>query len=93
MKIELERSYQRLNDGTFELYTPPIQLTENNNFRPIYPKIQLYKVFIQFTNNPELISNNLQVSPHFLFIYITSTNKITFKNIIQQLFFFLFYFL
>lgn len=72
MKIELERSYQRLNDGTFELYTPaPIKLTENNNFRPIYPKIQLYKVFIQFTNNPDLNSNNLQVSPPFSFFFLS----------------------
>ncbi|XP_023293137.2 uncharacterized protein C2orf42 homolog [Lucilia cuprina] len=61
LKIELERSYQRLNDGSFELYTPAnIQLTENNNFRPIYPKLQLYKAFIQFTNNAELSTNNLQ---------------------------------
>ncbi|KAM7362516.1 uncharacterized protein ACRADG_013156 [Cochliomyia hominivorax] len=63
MKLELERSYQRLNDGTFELYTPAaVKLTENSNFRPIYPKIQLYKVFIQFTSSPELNSHNLQQS-------------------------------
>ncbi|XP_065366773.1 uncharacterized protein C2orf42 homolog [Calliphora vicina] len=61
LKIELERSYQRLNDGGFELYVPAtIQLTENNNFRPIYPKIQLYKAFIQFSNNAELSANNIQ---------------------------------
>ncbi|TMW39563.1 hypothetical protein DOY81_015357, partial [Sarcophaga bullata] len=58
-KIELERSFQRLSDNNFVVYKPEIiTLTENNNYRPIYPKLQLYKVLVQFSNAQDLFLNN-----------------------------------